>query len=349
MDVHNQFNILEYSKIDSYRFGLVIYRMQAQELDVPYLIKTILDNKIDTAIVRIPATKLNQIGRLERTSMPFIVADSLVYYHADLHKIPVRTYVNEDINFTLATPEDHELLNHLVLETFGNYVNHYRNNPFFDNMHVNEGYQDWVRSYAEGHEERLCWIVRRGERPVGFGTFNFQKENKARGILYGVIPSERGKEVFRDIIRHGMNEAKARGIDNFQATGQLENIAAHRVWSSEGMSIRHSFNTLHINAMLSKSVFDKFVVHFKFKTDQQPNVNKTANRQVLEQINWEFDTRQNIVTHNHHFVNLLPFKPDLEYRFCYSFPTGSKGLLRITDEQEKVYALVYFDLKHFLA
>ncbi|MEM1134524.1 MAG: GNAT family N-acetyltransferase [Bacteroidota bacterium] len=340
---------LRYHKVDSQRFGLIIYRARLDEIDSSSLLNQILENNVDTAIIRIPTIILPQLHRLEKTALPFIVADTLAYYKKDITTLQAQEIKNKDLTFIRAGQEEHERLNYIVKETFGNYVNHYRINPFFDNQSVTEGYQDWVRSYAEGGEERICWLVNRGEDTIGFATFNFQTEGKAKGILYGVLPSERGKGIFGDIMHNAENYALERGgIDTVQTTTQIENIVVQKVWTSTGYTLDHTSNTIHIDALLTKSVFDNFTVPVTIH-GHDSDTPKVSNRHILKQINWQFDFKQNIVTKNHRFVNIEPMHVDIEYELHFSFPTGSKGLLRVTDQEGKTFMLVYFDLRHFVA
>lgn len=340
---------LRYSKHDSLRFGINIHRTPFMaEIDAPKIIRYLLEHDVDMGIIRIPSTKLKDLQLLDRSGMPYMVADTLAYYHFDLLNNEVKELSNQDLEFKVATPTDHEALNALVRETFGNYVNHYRVSHFFDNETVTEGYQDWVRSYAEGDPNRICWLVYKAGELVGFGTFNFEREVKMKGILYGVKPSHRNQGILKDIIRYSQKFAKDRGCEYMRATAQIENVNIQHCWTSEGFDLHHTVNTVHINAMLSKSIFEPFSYRVKIENEEQTSP-KVSNRHVLRRINQEFDIKQNIVTRNHRFVNIAPLRFGAEYILKFSYPTGSKGLLRIMDDNHKTYMLVYFGLKHFVA
>lgn len=339
---------LTYSEIDSKRFGLKIHRMRTEKIDAPYVLAQVLEQEIDVAILRVPATQLAQLDKLERTAMPFIVADTLAEFKLDLTKAEPRELAHPEIDYVLATPQHHAEINHIVLETMNEYVNHYRANPFFDNRNVNDGYQDWVKSYAESSDKRICWLLREKGETIGFAAFNFEEEGVAKGILYGVRKKDRRRNIFRDIMRHGINYAIDRGCHEMQATSQIENIVLQRVWSSEGFTLVNSLNTIHVNSLLNKSVFDAFDVPLIIGSEEI-NTSKISNRHILKQINWHFDFKQNVVTQNHRFVNIKPLEIGVEYTLHFSFPTGSKALLRVTDRDRKTYILVYFDLMHVIA
>jgi ribosomal protein S18 acetylase RimI-like enzyme len=339
---------LEYSKPDSERFGLVIYRTKTEEIDANELLSQIIQHNVDTAIVRIPTEQLSQIHKLEKMAMPFMITDTLAYYDKDLSSYQPETLDNKDLEFILATPEHHELLNYIVRATFGTYVNHYRMNPFFHNENVTEGYQDWVRSYAENNPERICWLVKRHGEVVGFGTFNYQFEGRVEGILYGVLPHLRRAGIFKDIMRYAKNHSKSKGYEMIRCTTQIENRAVQRLWTDSGFFLHHTENTIHINALLTKTVFDGFTIPLTISAEEA-NFNKVTNRQILKQLNWHFDFKQNIVTQNHRFVNIKPLKMGDDYFLKFSFPAGNVGLLRVIDHTGETYMLVYFDLKHFVS
>ncbi len=344
-------NELTYSHNDSTRFGLKIFRATMDDIHAESISKTILENQVDTAIIRIPSQKLAQIERLEKLAMPFFIADTLIHYRVDLTKYQEQPLVNTDIEFVPAGMQHHYVLNALVLETFGNYVNHYRNNPFFQNHLVNEGYQDWVRSFAtDNREGRFCWLLKRDGNFIGFACFIFPPDDfrECKGKLYGVAPQVRGSGIYHDIMRFSMNYAKSCGYNFMYVKTQIENRIVQRVWADLGFKIEGSENTIHINSLLSKTVFDPIIFSFVAK-DEEYKTKTLANRIILREINVYFDYKQNITTLNHRFVNLKPLKLGLEYTFHLSYPAGNKGLLRVMDSEGQTYVLVYFDLKHFLA
>ena len=49
-----------------------------EEVETLPLLNYILDNDVDTAIIRIPSVELASLNSLERTGMPYFIADTLV-------------------------------------------------------------------------------------------------------------------------------------------------------------------------------------------------------------------------------------------------------------------------------
>ncbi|MEH0157651.1 GNAT family N-acetyltransferase [Limibacter armeniacum] len=338
---------LSYSRRDSERFGLVIFRAREEGIDSSELMKQILDHNVDTAIIRIKTELLSQIHKLEKTAMPIRITDTLAYYHQDLSTYKKQALINRNLTFEEATTKDFEDLNLLVRETFGNYVNHYRMNPFMDNELVTQGYQDWVTSYASGHPERKCWIAREDGMAVAFATFNLETGEKIKAILCGVKTTHRERGIFHDMLTVARNFAKEQGKTYMRAICQIENIAVQRILTHQGFELHHTENTIHINAMLTKSVFEPFTESVHFSVDDIKE--KTLNQNILMEINKQFDDKQNITTQNHRFVNIQRMTKEASYKMHFSFPMGNKGLLRVMDDDNNTYVLVYFDLKHFFA
>ncbi|GAA4826517.1 GNAT family N-acetyltransferase [Algivirga pacifica] len=337
---------LQYAKNDSDRFGLVVYRAREEGIDSNMLMQQIMEHNVDTAIVRIRTTLLSQVHKLEKTAMPYQITDTLAYYHLDLTTYKPQALINRTLQFKEAEAEDYPGLHLLVRETFGKYVNHYRMNPFMDNEQVTEGYLDWVLSYTGGHPERKCFVVKDGEQVVAFATFNLEHPDKVKSILCGVTHTHRRRGLYHDLLTYGKNFAKESGKSYMRSICQIENIAVQRSLTRQGFELHHTENTIHINAMLSKSVFEPLKVEIVLKEEEIQG--KTANNRILSEINDLFDKQQKMVTANHRFVNVSRMMKAGSYLMTFTFPMGSKCLLRVTDALNQTYVLVYFDLKHFL-
>ena len=345
-DIKNK-EFLEHSPIDSHRFGLEIYRMHANILDGERIRDQIIKNQVDTAIIRIPSKNLYSIDSLIKISMPFMVADTLIQYNLDLKEHQPKALSNEKLNFIWALPEHHTELNKMVAESFGTHSNHYRNNPIFNNKLVLIGYQDWINSYAVGDSKKHCFIVDLEGEYIGFATFKFENNKHVKGVLYGVNTHYRRHHIFTDIMRYIIGYAKEKGYEKIQVLSQIENTITQKVWLSEGFLPFGAINTIHVNAMLSKTVLEKVTIPFKIKKDELKTA-KVTNRFILKSINKQFDVEQNIITSDHRFVNIKPLQPDKDYILNFSFPTASMGLLQITDKEKETLVIVYFYLKHFL-
>lgn len=339
-------NNLVYSPIDSHRFNLKIYRMHAVRIDGDRLRNDIIRHEMDTAIIRINSRNLSSLDSLIKTGMPFMVADTLIYYHLNLDKHKAKPLFNPELKFIAAHLEHHPILNRVVKNAFSSYSNHYRNNPIFNDKLVDVGYQDWVNSYAVKDANKRCLLVSLKGEYVGFITFKIIDKMTIEGVLYGVLTNYRRQNIFKDIIQNLINYALANGYKYIRAICQIENTNTQRVWLSQGFRPLSAINTIHINAMLSKTIIAKFELPFEIKKDARAV--KDLNANILKVVNQKFDLEQNITTYNHRFVNLKELIPDSKHTLVFSLPQASLGLAKLIDDKGQVVVLIYFYLKHFL-
>ena len=340
-------NTLIYSPIDSHRFNLNIYRMHTDVIEADQLRDEIIKHEMDTAIIRINSRNLSSIDGLIKMGMPFIVADTLIFYHLKLDKNKPKPFFNKDITFVEGHPEHHSNLNRIVENIFNSYSNHYRNNPIFNDQLVNVGYQDWVNSYAVKDAKKRCFLAKLNNEYVGFCTFKIIDKTTIEGVLYGVLTNYRQRGIFKDIIQNLINYALEKGYKYIRAICQIENTSTQRVWLSQGFRPMSAINTIHVNAMLSKTIIHKFEIPFTIEPTNQP-ATKVINHNILKLINQTFDVEQNIATYNHRFVDLKNFQPKESYKIVFSFPQASLGLAKLINSKEQIITLTYFDLKHFL-
>lgn len=331
-----------YAQKDSERFGLIIFRAKEDGIDGSKMMRQILDNNVDTAIIRIKTELLSEIHHLDKTAMPFQITDTLAYYNFDLNTYRKQALINRNLTFAEAKKDDWPKLEEVVKATFNQYVNHYRMNPFMDNDAVTEGYKDWVRRYIDVKDKK-CWVVKDNEKLVAFGTFHLGNKEHIKSILCGVLPEYRNRGIFHDLLTCAKNFGKEQGKAKVKTICQIENIAVQRILTQQGFELHHTENTIHINSMLTKSVFSP--IETLFQLADRDSFEHSLNQIILKEINQQFDKKQNIKTINHRFVNIEPLKSYTTYTMLFTFPLGNKVLLRVFDKDRNTYMLVYFDLK----
>lgn len=77
--------LLDFSEIESKRFGLKIYRGSIENIEPAEIIDFTLKEGVDVTIFRIPCEKHDCLEKLDRTGLPYMIADVLVYYQMDLN------------------------------------------------------------------------------------------------------------------------------------------------------------------------------------------------------------------------------------------------------------------------
>lgn len=247
-------NKIIFSDIESKRFKMNIARSKMEDIQIKDLSNFISEHKIDVTILRIPTEKIEQASKLEQLGFPFIQADTLVYYKADLTKYQNQALKNGDLDFVLATMEDVEDISPLIASIFPGYTNHYNANPFIDIQNVLLGYNEWVVDFIDAND-KFVFLVRRDGKNIGFASCSII-EGVAEGVLYGVLPEASGGGVYSDIIRYTQDFFQKRGAKEMRVSTQVQNYGVQKVWSREGFYLFESFATFHINSLLNYTIYE---------------------------------------------------------------------------------------------
>jgi len=240
---------LQYSPLESARFNLRIFRGTTNRL-APYdLLRTIVDERVDVAILRLPSSEQHTLSQLNMLPFPVIVADTLVRFDGDLRSFPAQPLYNAKLVGRRATAADRSVLEELIDLSFIDYRTHYNSNPLFDPALVLAGYKEWALSCLEPDDERVCFLFYVGELAVAFTT-NTVHPTHGEGIIFGARPNAPSRGLYTDLIRHTKQYMQDQGLRHVQATTQVQNHGVQRVWVREGLFPARSFCTIHINALL---------------------------------------------------------------------------------------------------
>jgi hypothetical protein len=244
---------MNYSKVESERFFMNIFREKINDIDIKSIQKEILKKKIDISIIRIPTDKTDCAIKLDIIGFPYIMADTLVYYMCDIEKYIPKKLRNVDLQFEICTENKINILSELIDKIFYNYSSHYKSNYFFDKKLVIEGYKEWACNFI-GLADKIVFLVKKRNNIIGFATCSWNElEKTCEGVLYGVLPELSGGGIYTDIIRFTQDYYKSKGIIKMLVSTQIQNVAVQKVWSKEGFFLFESFNTIHINSLLSFS------------------------------------------------------------------------------------------------
>jgi GNAT superfamily N-acetyltransferase len=247
---------MEYSPLESRRFGLKVLRGSADKLDAYGLLQTIVEQQADVAILRLPSTEQHTLHKLELMPFPVVVADTLVYYQCDMTVAPPKPLRNTDLEVRIAQPEDRQLLQSLIDEIFQDYSTHYYSNPVFDRQQILDGYKEWTLGYLEPGDSRVCFLFYRNGQAIAFVTCNLMAEH-GEIVLGGVLPSAQGGGVYSDFIRYSMKYIAEHGLSKVLVSTQIQNYAVQKVWVREGYTLIKAYSTVHVNALLSQKMAQK--------------------------------------------------------------------------------------------
>lgn len=243
--------MINYSEIESKRFGINVFRAKLDYIDVVALEQEIRDSGVDVLILRLPNATKAEHSKLLTMGYQVLHADSLVYYSCSLQKVDIKKRCNRLI-FELIDDSNISVLDSIIPIIFEGYQNHYYSNPIFDRVKINEGYVEWAKSYNCHSEGRIAWMVKDFDSGyvAAFATCSFDQDKKqCEGILYGVMPEFAGRGIYSDIIRFTQDYFKKLQYETMLVSTQLQNYAVQKVWIRDNFTLSHAFETYHINTV----------------------------------------------------------------------------------------------------
>lgn len=341
-------NIFEYAKLESDRFGYRIYRGSTSDINASDILSSILLNEIDIAILRFPSENIGQLSGLNDTGIPYLVADTLVYYYLDLNVYLPKPMSNNDLSFVLTNDEHAGVIDQLTATIFQDYRNHYHSNNLFRKDGILDGYKEWARNYITNIEEgRISWLVKKSNQVVGFATCSFFN-TECEGVLYGVTHEASGSGIYSDIIRFTAQYFKERKFTTMKTSTQVQNFAVQKVWAREGFFLKQSLNTVHLNSLMSYSFLEKRKINLPGN-----KVMKFASLKPFYLLKDNLPKKQR---GKHYLKNsslkiIEPIKPQKDYYALITTPYINNQLgycmilVRIFDQSNRVSMFSYYNFR----
>jgi RimJ/RimL family protein N-acetyltransferase len=241
--------LLRFAPLDSERFGLRIYRGSPDAIDAAALAAEIARERVDVAILRIPARDIGGLRALEAHGLAPFVADTLVSYDGGLPASGAPVTTGVQVTLEAAHAADASLLADMGRASFAGYASHYHANPLFAADRILEGYAEWAARHATAADGGAAWLVRCGRDLVGFSCYRIDASTStAAGVLNAILPEMRERGYYRAMLRAMLDAFAAMGLARFEIATQVHNVPVQRVWIASGLSLRSAWNTVHINA-----------------------------------------------------------------------------------------------------
>jgi len=241
--------ILGFSLHESARFGLRIFRASVETIDAERIASEIERERVDVAILRLPASAIASADALARYGFAPIVADTQVLYGIELDAHS-RASGDSSIALRPATREDAALLAQMARSIFTDYVSHYTANPLFAREKILDGYAEWAARHAGSDDGSGAWLVEHDGAIAGFSCYRVDSaQGTAVGVLNGVLPAARGRGAYRGMLHWMLDYFAGIGLRRFEIATQTHNTIVQRVWISSNLTPRATSNTLHINAL----------------------------------------------------------------------------------------------------
>lgn len=247
---------LAYNHLESTRFNLRVLRGSFTNLDPYELLRTIVEERADVAIFRLPSSQQHQLAQLSLLPFPVIVADTLVSFDCDLREHPAQPLRNTRLVVHRATAADGEVLEELVDLSFKEYRTHYNSNPLFDPQLVLAGYKEWALSTLKPGDKRVCFLFYLDGQAVAYAT-NEVHDTHGEGIIFGARPNIPAKNLYVDMLNYTKQYMWDQGIRRVRATTQVQNHGGQRTWVRMGFLPTRSYCTVHINALLQRQLAHK--------------------------------------------------------------------------------------------
>ncbi len=244
--------ILRFSPLESARFGLRVFRATVDAIDATRIADEIGRERVDVAILRLPATAVDAADALARHGLAPIVADTQVVYGTDL-AAHARAPADASITLRDATRDDAALLDRMARSIFADYESHYTANPLFAREKIVEGYGEWAARHADAGDGSAAWLVEHDGTLAAFSCYRIEPGGVAIGVLNGVLPTARGRGVYRGMLNAMLQRFATLQLPRFEIATQTHNAIVQRVWAESGLSLRAKYITLHVNALRGRS------------------------------------------------------------------------------------------------
>ena len=247
-------SVLQFSPRDSARFELRVFRGVVDSVDTDALAAEIERERVDVAILRVPPQMLGALNGFARHGLVPIVADTLVSYDTDFPARRTAPTTGSAVTLRVATEKDAELLAGMAREIFAGYVSHYHANPLFERDRILDGYAEWAARHVGADDGSVAWLVEYDGELAGFSCCRADRASgTAIGVLNGVLPEMRSRGIYRGMLRATVDAFTEMGMKRFEISTQVHNIAVQRVWTAHGLVLRSASNTVHVNALRSRS------------------------------------------------------------------------------------------------
>jgi GNAT superfamily N-acetyltransferase len=231
------------SPLEEERFGVRTMRVNAFELGLlPPLLAFCRANAVRMVIARCPSEDVASAQALEDAGGRLM--DTLLYYNLELARKP---QAEPPARVRLARPQEVETLVAIADESFRDYRGHYHADPRLDRSACDATYTDWVRrSLLDRKVADAVYACEIDGKLAAFATMRANSPEEGEGVLFGVAPWAKGRGIYADLIRAGIEWCRARGHARMIVSTQITNLAVQKVWVRQGFEPSASYFTFHL-------------------------------------------------------------------------------------------------------
>jgi ribosomal protein S18 acetylase RimI-like enzyme len=233
------------SKLDSQKFGFLVARIPLFRDDFQKLISQLKDVGVKMIIVRLDASEISQINKLE--NFGFLVKDVQLEYKYNLDDNKKISLI-DDQGFLLRDLDlkDIPQIKDITKKSFNNY-GHYFADDRLDQEKCLEVYIDWSENCCTNKDFADKVIVAVLDNNIaGYLAFkNFVEEHYTFACLGAVNPKFRKLGVFNALNSYGLIWAKSIGLKSVTTNVLNTNYPVNGTYIDLGFKIIKSYITMH--------------------------------------------------------------------------------------------------------
>jgi RimJ/RimL family protein N-acetyltransferase len=237
------------SKIDTARFGFKVGKtdgeiFQSDKLKHFYEFKK---QGYKLIIARVNMKDIELVNSMEEIG--FRIKDAQITYKHNLLNLKDSPSFNPSVTIREFKETDTPILVEMAKKSFNNY-GHYFNNNRLDKQKCLEIYGDWAYQSCTDHNVADKIIVAcENNTPVGYLSFKiydmgFGKKYSAGG-MGAVDPNQRGKNIFPQILKSGLDWSFNTGLDWCEHNVIVDNFPVNRSMNKLGFKPFNPLVTMH--------------------------------------------------------------------------------------------------------
>lgn len=233
------------SELDRLRFSIVTAKAKIDDGDtVDELIRQAKGLRAELLIVRLSTKNIALAQDLEKSGA--ILTDTLVYFQ----KKKIQKYeiiLPDGYSVCNAERADAETVGMTAAEAFKDYLGHYHADSRLARQNCDDVYSSWAKSSCQkGDFADEVILIKKNDEVAAFASLRRLNKDDYEGVLYGVAPKHKGKELHLNLMRLSQNWGIDNGAKRFLTSTQITNVIVQKNWCRVGMEPLNSFYTFHL-------------------------------------------------------------------------------------------------------
>lgn len=232
------------SKIDQLRFGVVTAKATLENSDdVQGLLNKAEENNVEFLIIRLATNNLKMVQALEQQGA--FLTDTLVYYV----KKKIESYIDclpDGYSMRLSLPGDADRVGALAIQAFNGYLGHYHADSRLSKEDCDLVYSSWASDSCRSENiANSVILLEKNSEIAAFATLKINNPNEIAGVLFGVSPAHRNKNLYSYLMCLSQNWGVINNFRQMLVSTQVTNTVVQKYWCRQGFEPYKSYYTLH--------------------------------------------------------------------------------------------------------